>query len=249
MRDLLEVLISLWEEHSIKFFTAAAFMLVGWMLGQRRERLQWERRSFLNRLNVSLNSLADNQLRIRTLIEKPGEEVFLNKVAVARLTKYAQKTRPGEPIIPIPEADRWYYLNSVLNEVSEQFSQGQILADNLLPVRRQRYLLCLTCEAEGDVRTRKIRAMLIRKDQLLALPETPPQLEHPRHQTRWQTLQHLAKAYHTTASHFQEMEIAVPLPEADDITPNKAVSETAGTTTTARTAPTTPEPSPPATTS
>jgi len=238
MREVIEILIEQLEEHWIKFLTAACFMLVGWMMGKRRERLKWEQRSFLDRLNVSLNSLAENRLRIRTLIEKPGEEVFLNKVAFSRLIKYAEQTRLGEPIIPIPEADRWFYLNSVLNEVSEQFNLGQLAADNQLPVKRQSYLLCLTREAEGDVRTQKIRAMLIRKDQLLALPETAPELERPRHLTRWQTLQRMAQMYQTTPSHFVEIEIVIPLPLTATAERNEPASVAAGAPSTAATPPT-----------
>jgi hypothetical protein len=208
--DLFVALNDLILEHWAKFLTAALFMGVGWYVGKQRERRNWKNRDFLDRLHVSLNSVRDNRLLIRTLLEKSAESVLLNKVAVSNLKKYAARTTPGNPLIPIPAADRWYYLNAILNEISGRFADGLLVADNGLPVHSARYLVCLTREAEGDVRTQKIRAMLIRKELLRELPAEMPRLEQPHHRTRWQTLQVLAETYHNDPDHFLEIEIAVP---------------------------------------
>ncbi len=57
------------------------------------------------------------------------------------------------------------------------------------------YLICLTSESAGEVRTRKIRAMLIQKELLEKLPEYEPKFESPNHATRWMTLKFLAKEF------------------------------------------------------
>lgn len=214
MQDLIIAIFDQLEEHWAKFAVAAAFMLVGWFFGRRKERHNWEKREFLDRLNVSLNSLVDGTLRIRTVLEKPAEEVFLNKVATTRLLQYAAQTVPGQPIIPIPDHDRWYYLNAVLNEVSEHFSGGLLHADNDLPSIHARYVACLTREANGGINTQKLRAMLIRKDLLLNLPAEKPKFESPKHETRWETLHHLAEQYRADANSFVEIEIVLPTPHA-----------------------------------
>ena len=72
-----------------------------------------------------------------------------------------------------------------------------------------RYLICLTNECDGEVRTRKIRAMVIRKDRLLNLPKETPALESPNHTIRWTTLQQLQKAYLADSGNFIEAEIVV----------------------------------------
>ncbi|MCA9064342.1 MAG: hypothetical protein KDA96_14830 [Planctomycetaceae bacterium] len=179
------------RDHWVKFLTAIGFTVVGWILARMRAAREWKKREFFNRLNVSLNSIQDGTLRIRTLSEKPCLEVFLNRVAVDRLIQAAQKTTPQNPFVDVARDDSWFYLNAVLNEVSEQFSPGLLRRDNGMACQAAEYVMCLTNEADGDVRTRKIRAMVVRKDVLSSLPKECPQLESPHHSIRWQTLRQM----------------------------------------------------------
>ncbi len=57
-----------------------------------------------------------------------------------------------------------------------------------VPVNAAVYLICITYENAGELKTRKIRAMIIRKTLLLNLPVEPPQFERPHHSTRYETL-------------------------------------------------------------
>jgi hypothetical protein len=70
-------------------------------------------------------------------------------------------------------------------------------------------VMCLTSESAGEVRTRKIRAMMIQKDLLLNLPKDEPKFENPTHATRWKTLQYLAAQFQKTPYKFREVEICV----------------------------------------
>lgn len=210
LKQLLEALGEQLTEHWVKMLTAAAFMVLGWYFGRFRERKQWKKREFLNRVNISLTTIEQGTLKIRTLIEKEANEVFLNSHAVQQVRQFAEQTVPGKPLLPIPTADYWFYLNPVLNEIAEKYSAGQIAAEAGKPVTRVLFLMCLTCEAEGAVRTRKIRAMVVRKDLLLNLPEKMPKLESPAHETRWSTLKAMAAAYEHHPDQFQEIEILVP---------------------------------------
>lgn len=72
-----------------------------------------------------------------------------------------------------------------------------------------RYLICLTNECDGEVRTRKVRAMVIRKDSLMNLPKEQPGFESPTHAIRWKTLQQMQKAYAADPTNFIEAEIVV----------------------------------------
>jgi hypothetical protein len=72
-----------------------------------------------------------------------------------------------------------------------------------------RYLICLTSEAAGAIRTRKIRAMTIRKDVLTHLPAEPPAFERPWHNNRWDTLKILAEQYKADPEQFMEVELSV----------------------------------------
>src|SRR5688572_19446242 len=173
------------QGHWVKFVTGLAFMAFGWYLGKRRARAEWRKKEFYGRLNVSLNILKPGEpLLIRTLLEKSCEEIFLNKVAVETVVDAARKTTERNPILPLPKKDYWYYLNAVLNEVAE---------------------MC----AAGAIRTRKIRAMTVRKDVLTNLPAEPPAFERPWHNNRWDTLKILAEQYKADPELFMEVELSV----------------------------------------
>ena len=130
-------------------------------------------------------------------------------MAVERLINLAQTTTKTSPLVPISRDDSWFYLNSVLNELSEQFAEGLIRREAGRPTEAVRLLICLTNECDGDVRTRKIRAMVIRRDLLLALPEEAPKFESPNHTIRWQTLQQMQKAYGAEPWRFIDVEIVI----------------------------------------
>lgn len=198
------------QDHWIKFLTGIGFMALGWFIGKRRARAEWRRKDFYGRLNVSLNVLQPGKpLLIRTLIEKSCEEIFLNKVAVETVMDAARHTTEKNPILPLPKDDYWYYLNSVLNEMAEKFAAGELQRDLGKPVVSATYLVCLTSEAAGAIRTRKIRAMTIRKDVLTALPAEPPAFERPWHNNRWDTLKILAEQYKANPEQFMEVELSV----------------------------------------
>jgi hypothetical protein len=210
MRELLDTITEYAHDHWIKFVVAMVFMAAGWWFGKRRAAAQWKRREFLGRINFSLNTLQDGKLLIRTLAEKRCEEVFLNLIATEKVIAAARETTAADPTLPLPQDDYWFYLNPVLNELSEQFSLGMLRRDMGLPVERGAYLIALTSERAGEVRTQKIRAMVIHQTLLENLPEEEPEYESQNHATRWKTLQSLAKLYKTQPWKFQEVEICLP---------------------------------------
>lgn len=203
------------DDNWMKVLTGLALMVLGWYFGKRKAHADWLKHEFLHRLNVSLNLMLPNPageghfLQIRTILEKSCEDIFLNSVASDTAEKAARNTTPTNPLLPLPQKDYWYYLNSVLNEVAEKFALGEIRRDLGLPVTRGKYLICLTCECAGEMRTRKIRAMVIQKQYLENLPETTPSLEHPTHVTRWETLKILAAEYKKNPWQFLEIELSV----------------------------------------
>jgi hypothetical protein len=201
--SLLSYLASNWPE---LIWIVVAAGVASYVAGKRSWTL-WQKREFLDRLNVSLTSIRDGQLKIRTILETDAIDVFLNRSATLRLVELAKRTTPSDPMIPIPESDRWYYLNAVLNEISERFALGHLQRDAGLAVKVEDYLLCLTCERAGAVRTQKVRAMLVRRQLLEALPSEEPKYESPNHVTRWQTLQIMAKNWRDDPDQFLSIQI------------------------------------------
>ena len=209
MTEILEMIIEGFFEHWAKVAVGAGLMAVGWFFGWIRARGRWKRKEFFERVNFSLNIVRNNKLQIRTLMEKTIDEVFLNKVAVSRLLNAATKTTAKNPIVPLPKADYWFYLNSALNEISEKFAFGFIRRDSGKDVESHNYTICLTNEFDGAIRTRKIRVMIVRTDLLNKLPDEIPKLESPNHKTRWNTLNFMANRIKSHPHEFLNLELAV----------------------------------------
>ncbi|MBY0522855.1 MAG: hypothetical protein K2R98_05635 [Gemmataceae bacterium] len=193
----------------IFFLTTLASFVIGRSWGKYKANRDWSNKHFLGRVIVSLNVFSDGFLKIRTIFERSLEDVFINSAAVAKVLSASKLTRQDQPILPIAKEDRWFLLNFVLNAVSEEFNQGLVHFDAGQPLRPVTYLICLTCEAVGPDRIRKVRAMMIRKDLLLNLPAEIPKLEQPWHADRFVTLNHCAKVYRTEPDNFLELEVYV----------------------------------------
>lgn len=209
MDELIELVINSFYDHWTKVAIGAGLMAAGWLFGRYRAQQSWEKKEFFGRINFSLNSIDNGKLKIRTIMEKSCDEVFLNQVAVTQLLAAAQETTAKDPIIPLGDGDYWFFLNAALNEVSEKFSSGFIHRDIGQSVNSHLYLLCLTNEVDGSIRTRKLRAMLILKKTLEELPEEMPELESENHQTRWRTLEWMAQEYREDPKRFITVEIVV----------------------------------------
>jgi len=210
MDQIIDAVNDLINDHWLKFVTALGFTAIGWLIARRRAASEWKQREFFHRINFSLTSLRDGTLTIRTLAEKACRDVFLNDEAVRQLTKAAQQTTAGQPLIPVPKDDCWYFLNAVLNEVSEQFAAGLLTREAGQSTTSTSYVICLTNECDGQVRTRKIRALVVRKDLLSNLPKERPKFESPNHHVRWETLLHLAAMFKKEPWQFLEMEVVTP---------------------------------------
>jgi hypothetical protein len=207
--EFFKPLLTFLYEHWTQIVPIVGSAVVGWWFGKRRARQAWRKREFLDRLNFFLTTLKDGKLLIRTLMEKRCDEVFLNTVASEAVVASARQTTESDPLLPLPEADYWFYLNAVLNELAEKFAEGSLRRDLGQPVTCGRYLICLTSEAAGTARTRKVRSLVVQKSLLVNLPAAVPLLEAPSHSTRWKTLQQLAALYAATPDRFLEVELCV----------------------------------------
>lgn len=197
------------REHWPKALFSLCALAVGTWWGKRRARAEWSKKRFLDRLNFSLNSIQDGTLLIRTLAEMNCRDVFLNEIAAERVQVAATKTTAQNPILPLSPDERWYMLNAVLNEMSERFAVGFLKRDLGQTVQSAQYLICLTYENAGDLKTRKIRAMVVRKELLLNLPAEVPKFERPHHSTRFNTLKQLAASYAVDPSNFLDIQICI----------------------------------------
>ncbi len=188
--------------------TAAVTFVLGRYWGQYKARREWKAKEFLDRVIVSLNIFDEGRLKIRTVIERSLDEVFLNRVAIDKVLAAAKQCTVEVPILPIPPADRWYLLNYALNAVAEQFVAGLLRLDAGLPVTKLKYAVFLTCEVVGPERIRKVRVMMVREEHLRAFPypDAMPDLENPWHADRIRTLRAAAALYAREPDHFLILE-------------------------------------------
>jgi hypothetical protein len=191
--------------------TSTVTFFAGRWYGRYKASRQWQAKEFLDRIIVSINIFADGFLKIRTVMEKSLSEVFLNRVAIAKVSAAARATTVDKPVMPIAREDRWYLLNYVLNAVAEHFVAGHVKQDSGQPVVTVKYALFLTCEHVGDERLRKVRAMLVRQDVLenFPYPDTMPQLERDWHTDRVKTVRHAAELYKKEPDNFLTLEVCV----------------------------------------
>ena len=209
----MDLILEILTNHGIKIVVGFLFGAVGLWIGKQRALANWRKREFRDRLNISLNYVDGGTLRIRTVVEDAISEVLLSSTAVDMVRKAAKQTTPGKPILPLPEKDHWFVHNEVLNQLAERFSAGQLRKEMGEPVRSEYYVLVLTSEADGAVRTRKVRVMMLRRSMLKSYVENysqqPPELENPAHKTRHETLLNIAGAYQANPSGFTEIELHV----------------------------------------
>ncbi len=191
--------------------TTVASFVIGRYWGRWKAHREWHAKDFLGRIIVSLNIFADGYLKIRTVIEKSLEEVFLNQIAIEKVQAASRKCTVENPIMPIAAADRWYLLNFVLNAVAEHFVAGQIRQDAGEKVTVVRYALFLTAELVGEERIRKVRAMLVKEELLRNFPylDTMPKLENAWHEDRIKTLRKAAELYAKEPDYFLTLEVCV----------------------------------------
>jgi len=206
----MDLLLQLLQEHGWKglgvVFTAA-IAGYGWYIS----RQEWRKRQALNRFSLSLNTFERDpvtgkwHLWLYAGIEASVDALIGgNSYAKRLLIRAAKATTEEEPfIIPskiLSNEDLAMILNDIANCLECRTFKGALHADAGLPHHEETYLIGLTCEKRRDIRLRKIRALIIRKDKLQDsfFPYLKPEelvLEKPHHRVRWETLQRMRRHY------------------------------------------------------
>jgi hypothetical protein len=167
---------------------------------------------FLDRINVSLNLFIDSKLKVRTLFERPLDEIVHNPHVRGELQKAAYEASISEdPVVYLPEAYSWFVHNCILNAIAEQFCLGPFREQQRLPVDKATYVFWVTCEPSVERRERKIRVFMMEEGLLHNFPflEEMPALESPRHADRVHSLRRSCEVLQKTPSLYSRVEIAL----------------------------------------
>ena len=178
-----------------------------------KSRSTWKARDFMTRVNFSLNYVEDNTLKIRTLREADIRHILLgNQHGRKVVLRCARRTNLEKPFLQLPKKDAWIVLNSILNEISEQFAEGFLAAAMGAPIRIATYVFGITCERHSDVRMNKIRVMIIEKsllEKIDALGKLRFELEH--HHVRLDTLKRMQAIYRSPQRDRNLREVELPV--------------------------------------
>src|SRR4051794_19569709 len=134
------------------------------------KRANWSRKQFVGQVNFSLNFVVDGQLVMRTLVEVPAQNVWLNDLGVAKVQRAANRTTSDQPFVRLPDpADMDFVHRAVLNVLSEKFSDAYLAQSLGLPVESAVHRFAITMERYGDIRTLKLRVLLVAEQALESL--------------------------------------------------------------------------------
>ena len=196
----------------VSLILAAIPIFWGWQKFQRW-RTKWEKLHFPDQIIFTLNSIDNNSLKIRTLIDTSLADCLQNEFGVAAVKKAAEKTSLNNPFIDVGEKN-WAVLNNLLNTVSGRFAEGFLAKDAGLPTTTLHYLLALTWERGDDLRTEKLRVMLIRKDHLQSFGSDEfranLELELEHHSQRVETLRMMQELHTQGSEQIRQLELVVP---------------------------------------
>ena len=201
-------------------------VLISWLgvfVVWKRSRRNWARKKFIRQVNFSLNIVEADCLLLRTLREAPAREVWLNDYGARQVIAAARRTTLDKPFLSFRSAeDMGFVHRAAVNAISEQFAGGFVMQACGAPVRRERFLIGVSYEQYADIRTRKLRVMLISESTLQAwfvpgAANRPHDLAvaSPTHTDRIATLLEMGRLY--TSKDEREratlcsVEIAVPL--------------------------------------
>jgi len=189
------------------------FLYVWW-----RRRSAWRNKEFLGRVNFSLNFFGDT-LYFRTLLEMETTAFLPNSHGVGILQAAAQRTTAEQPFIEIANsADRDYMYRAVVNALSVVCPQAFVAKALGAPVRCGTFRFALTCERYPEIRTIKLRVLLIEEGALREYVGPGGKAEQlpitGNSRTRLQTLQAMhemdRKAASGAAIELGRVELAVP---------------------------------------
>jgi hypothetical protein len=154
------------------YWNTAALVLTWLGIGivYLRRRAQWQRKQFLARVNFSLDYLSGDTLAMRTLLETTASEVWLNEYGVGHVNAAARCASVDQPFLMLADpVDRDFANRAILNVLSERFAEVYLAASLGRPVQTAPHIFGITCEKYGDIRTLKLRVLVIAEQTLIDL--------------------------------------------------------------------------------
>jgi len=194
--DIFHAIIDLLKNYGVVISLVLTWAAIGWVyLGKRAH---WMRKEFMGHVNFSLNYIVDGKLAMRTLAEVRAADVWLNDLGVNQVRRAADRTTSDQPFVWLSDpADMAFVNRAVLNVLSERFSGTYVAQSMGLPVETATYWFAITMERYDDMRTLKLRVLLVKADDLETVfaPENPVAIPSEIYRPRLQTLRSMHRLH------------------------------------------------------
>lgn len=163
------------------------------------EMLEWRRARFENRINISLNTLADGVLRIRTVHEDTVGNVVLSSHARRLLKRAARRTTTKDPFLHFADQnDAWMVYHEIVLTISGLYS-AQIIGAAMrgTSADEEQFFIALTWERDTKTRIQKFRILMAQRDVLRAARTNRAGIrpEVPEHASRIEALAQMYEHY------------------------------------------------------
>ncbi len=104
---------------------------------------------------------------LNTLLDERLSEVWLdNRVLRRSILRAAHRCDEKNPFVVLPPEEMYHVKSGVRHQLSERFSDGVIDAASGFPVKKSELLTCLCFTPSDSTGVRKLRALVIRPDDL-----------------------------------------------------------------------------------
>jgi hypothetical protein len=99
-----------------------------------------------------------------------ANQVWLNEYGIGHVMAAARRTGVDQPFLMLPlPGDQDFANRAALNILSERFAQTFLTASLGRPVTTASYIFGISCEKYGEIRTLKIRVLVIAEQTLIDL--------------------------------------------------------------------------------
>jgi hypothetical protein len=163
--EFLEPIINFFKQFGSTLALLITWAGIAWVY--LRKRSDWLRKTFIGQVNFSLNFVENNTLLLRTLMEEPANDVWLNDYGVKQVMAAAEQVTLEQPfLIMEDDEDMAFVKRAVLNVLSERFADTFVARSLGVPVKGGSFVFGITYEKYADLRTRKLRVLLMEESTL-----------------------------------------------------------------------------------
>ena len=178
----------------VEGLVAGLISTIGILAVTQHARHEWRSGQFKDRMNISLNIVSDETLRIRTIVEDQVRNMVLSPYAQDLIKQAVRRTTEENEFLNFPsDRDAWLVYNEIINTISEACGPQLLsVAARATELKEASFLIALTYERSKDVRIQKLRVLVVEESVLAHISSKAASggigLEVEHHRPRLRTL-------------------------------------------------------------